>query len=112
MKNDLNSSISQNIRKYRLLNSMTQEQLAEQLSLDTQYYSQLERGERNFTLEKIAAVCSIFHIGIDRIVDIEEETTKSTDELLLKVTAHLKPLTYSQLILIDKFISDIIPYTK
>ncbi len=112
MKNDLNRSISQNIKKYRLLNNMTQEQIAEQLSLDTQYYSQLERGERNFTIEKIAALCSIFHIGIDRIIDIEQETAKNTEELLLKITSHLKPLTYSQLILIDKFISDIIPYIK
>ncbi len=31
MKNDLNRLISQNIKKYRLLNSLTQEQLAEQL---------------------------------------------------------------------------------
>lgn len=91
---------------------MTQEQLSEQLNLDTQYYSQLERGERNFTIEKIAALCSIFDIGIDRIINIEQETAKSTDELLLKITAHLKPLTYNQLVLIDKFISDIIPYTK
>lgn len=112
MKNDLNISISQNIRKYRLLNNMTQEQLAEQLSLDTQYYAQLERGERNFTIEKIVILCSIFHIGIDRIIDIQQTTSKNTDELLLKIHSHLKPLTYNQLILIDKFISDIIPYTK
>lgn len=112
MKNDLNKSISQNVKKYRLLNNMTQDQLAEKLSLDTQYYSQLERGERNFTIEKIAALCAIFHIGIEKIIDLGQTDSDHTDELLLKIQSHLKPLTYHQLILVDKFISEIIPYTE
>lgn len=112
MKNDLNSSISQKIKKYRLLNSMTQEQLAEQLSLDTQYYSQLERGERNFTIEKIVALCSIFHIGIEKIIDIRQDTSINTDEILSKILLQLKPLNYKQLVLIEKFIVEIIPYLE
>lgn len=55
MKEKNNNPISQNIKKYRLLNNMTQEELAGKLYLDTQYYAQLERGERNFTIEKIIA---------------------------------------------------------
>ena len=47
------STIAKNIKKYRLLNNMTQEELAQKLFLDTQYYAQLERGKRNFTIEKI-----------------------------------------------------------
>lgn len=111
MKNDLNSSISRNIRKYRLLNSMTQEQLAEQLNLDTQYYSQLERGERNFTIEKIAALCSIFHIGIEQIIAIENVSI-NTDEMLSKIHSQLESLNYKQLILIEKFITEIVPYLE
>lgn len=112
MKNDLNSSISQNIKKYRLLNNMTQEQLAEQLGLDTQYYSQLERGERNFTIEKIAALCSIFHIGIEKIIDIKPDTSVNTDETLTEIYSQLKTLNYNQLVLIEKFITEIIPYLE
>lgn len=112
MKNDLNKTISQNIRKYRLLNNMTQEQLAEQLSLDTQYYSQLERCERNFTIEKIVAVCSIFHIGIEKIIDIGQDNSVNPDEILSKIHLKLKPLNYKQLVLIEKFIEEIIPYLE
>ncbi len=43
MKKNGNNAISQNIKKYRLLNHMTQEELAKELYLDTQYYAQLER---------------------------------------------------------------------
>ncbi len=112
MKNDLNSSISQKIKKYRLLNNMTQEQLAEQLSLDAQYYSQLERGERNFTIEKIAALCSIFHIDIEKIIDIKPDTSVNTDETLTKIYSQLKSLNYKQLVLIEKFITEIMPYLE
>lgn len=44
--------VHENIKKYRKLNNMTQEKLAAALEMDPQYYAQLERGERNFSLEK------------------------------------------------------------
>ena len=109
MKISLNRSISKNIKKYRLLHNLTQEQLAEQLGLDTQYYAQLERGERNFTIEKIASLCSIFHISIQKIVEIEEHT-ENTDVLLSEIQGQLKTLNYHQLVLLQKFITDVIPY--
>lgn len=113
MKNDLNRLISQNIKKYRLLNSLTQEQLAEQLHLDAQYYSQLERGERNFTIEKIAAVCTIFHLGIDKIITIEPPSPAAdTDVLMEEVLAALEGLSYHQLTLLKKFVTEIIPLTE
>ena len=111
MKNDLNRLLSQNIKKYRLLNSMTQEQLAEQLHLDAQYYSQLERGERNFTIEKIAAVCAIFHLGIDKIITIEPSPVNDTDALLSELHTVLEGLSYHQLTLLKKFVTEIIPLT-
>ena len=106
------NSISQNIKKYRLLNKMTQEQLAELLDLDTQYYAQLERGERNFTIEKIIRLCNIFHVGIEKIIEIDIEKNPDTQELLDRILPLMEQLSYSQLSLIEKFITDIIPYTK
>ena len=60
MKSKEPDCISNNIKKYRLLNNMTQEALAEQLGLDTQYYAQLERGERNFTLKSSSVSVPFF----------------------------------------------------
>ena len=66
---------------------MTQEQLAELLDLDTQYYAQLERGERNFTIEKIIRLCNIFHVGIEKIIeiDIEKNIIKANNVLIKKL---------------------------
>ena len=106
------NSISQNIKQYRLLNKKTQEQLAELLDLDTQYYAQLERGERNFTIEKIIRLCNIFHVGIEKIIEIDVKKKPDTQELLNRILPLMEQLSYSQLSLVEKFITDIIPYTK
>lgn len=95
-----------------MLNKLTQEQLSELLDLDTQYYAQLERGERNFTIEKIIRLCNIFHVGIENIIEIDVEEKPDTQELLDKILPSMKELTYSQLSLVEKFITDILPYTR
>lgn len=112
MENNTINQISKNIKKYRQLHQLTQESLASQLHLDTQYYAQLERGERNFTLEKIISVCKIFDIGIDDIVEIEPPHSESTNAQLQDIIAMMEPLSSSQLLLVEKFIREIIPYTK
>lgn len=112
MKNNIPNSISQNIRKYRLINNMTQEELAGKLNLDTQYYAQLERGERNFTIEKIIHLCSIFHIGIEDIIEIEPSDSKNTDLLIQRLIPELKKISYVQLYAVEKFINEFIPYIR
>lgn len=112
MKENHCDSISQNIKKYRLLNKMTQEELANELSLDTQYYAQLERGERNFTIEKIINICNLFQIGIDDIICIPQSNSKDTTILLQKIVSKIESLGYIQLLSLEKFIDDIIPYIK
>lgn len=108
------NSIAQNIKKYRLLNNLTQKEMAELLYLDTQYYAQLERGERNFSIEKISMVCSLFHIGIEKIIEIEKETESQeiSDKLVTELTQSLGALSYSQLLLTKKFLDEIIPYIR
>lgn len=109
MKQSNSNPISQNIKKYRLLNKLTQEQLAELLDLDTQYYSQLERGERNFTIEKITRLCSIFNVGIENIIEIEPISEDNTMDLVNVISTKMTSLSRSQLIILQKFIDEILP---
>lgn len=112
MKSKSNHSISQNIKNYRLLNHMTQENLAELLNLDTQYYAQLERGERNFTIDKLTRLCNIFQIGIEDIIEIEKPDQQETLEVRKELDKMLETLSCTQLRIIEKFITEIIPYIK
>lgn len=112
MKKKNPKQIPQNIKKYRLMHNMTQEELAGKLYLDTQYYAQLERGERNFTIEKIIQICSIFHIGIENIIEIHTSQTEDTSVLLEKMNEKLQNLSYTQLAFLDKFIIEMLPLIK
>lgn len=112
MKKELSSQISKNIKKYRLLNNMTQEDMANELELDTQYYAQLERGERNFTIEKLVRICTVFRIGIEDIIEIPKQPIYSNDYLLKNICSQLSTLSESQLLLVEKFIQEIIPFVK
>lgn len=51
-------------------------------------------------------------MGIDEIIQITEETEIETHEIVENLNRELKSLTYSQLLLVEKFIQEIIPYTK
>ncbi len=114
MEKKTQNSIANNIKKYRLLNNMTQKELSEKLFLDTQYYAQLERGERNFSIEKIAMICAIFHIGIEDIIELEADINRQEDtQLLLQdLTLSLTTLNYSQLLIVKKFLDEIVLYIK
>lgn len=115
MEKKTQNSIAKNIKKYRLLNNMTQKELSEKLFLDTQYYAQLERGERNFSIEKIAMICSLFHIGIEDIIELNEveSTSKNDSENIIEdLTNTLHTLNYSQLLVVKKFLDEIVPYVK
>lgn len=114
MNQNISLSISKNIKKYRKLNRMTQEELANKLFLDTQYYAQLERGERNFTIEKIALACSVFHVGIEDIIELDSASSPASDtsSVISEINDQLAPLTQSQLLLVQKFIKDVVPYCK
>lgn len=112
MEKHISESIGKNIRKYRKLNNLTQEAFAEKLHLGPQYYAQLERGERNFTIEKIIQICNILQINIQDIIEIKSKTTEENQLLLEEIQTQLNTLTHSQLALVYNFIMEFIPYMK
>ncbi|MCR5768317.1 MAG: helix-turn-helix domain-containing protein [Lachnospiraceae bacterium] len=113
----LYKSVSKNIRKYRILNKLTQAQFAEMLSLDTQYYAQLERGERYFSLDKIALVCSIFSLKIDDIIeldpeDLDEAQEEKRTDLIIDITDNLDKLSFKQLLILSRYLDEVLPYSE
>ncbi len=107
---EIANTISLNVKKYRIMNNLTQSKLAELLFLDTQYYSQLERGERNFTIEKLVMLCDIFHVGIEKLITVDNEKSSDNSELISSITKHIKKLKLPQLKALEKFITEILPF--
>ena len=113
----LYKNVCKNIRKYRKLNKLTQAQVAEMLSLDTQYYSQLERGEKNFSLDKIALLCSIFNLKINDIIELDNEGLDEAQEtkrhdLIIDITDNLSRLSANQLMILERYLNEVLPYSK
>ncbi len=57
------------IRAIRKSRSLSQEQLAELSSLHPTYIGQLERGEKNATLESICKISNAFHISLEKLFE-------------------------------------------
>ncbi|MBO4679025.1 MAG: helix-turn-helix transcriptional regulator [Lachnospiraceae bacterium] len=98
--------IADNIRKYRKLNNLTQEQMAYALDLDTQYYSQLEQGRRHFTLERVLDCCEILNVKIENIVPTPSSSKEDTSDLVKSINDKISTFSRKELLLIDKLIGD------
>ncbi len=65
------------IRQKRLKLNLTQEQLAEKVDLSTSYIGQIERDERNISLDTLVVICKSLGVTIDYLlqdsINIEED---------------------------------------
>ena len=59
--------VGQRIRNYRIQAGLSQEKLAELASYHPTYIGQLERGEKNATLESIERVASALNVPLSRL---------------------------------------------
>ncbi len=60
--------LTQNIRKYRLLRGLTQEQLAQALSVTSQNVSKWETGKSVPGLENLYTLSQVLHVSTDRLL--------------------------------------------
>ncbi len=63
-KAEFQELIAQHIRDLRVKSNQTQSQLAMILRISSQYYSQLERGEKTFTLDRLMDICAIYNVPL------------------------------------------------
>ena len=111
MGNDLYSQIAENIKKYRKLNHLTQQAMAKLLNIDYQYYAQMERGIRNFNLERVIDTCNVLHVSFDDIiptslVSVDDKIDKA--QLLGNISQKLSKASTKDLLIVDRFIDDFI----
>ena len=78
---DLSVEIGKRVRNYRIQQKMSQEELAEKCGLHPTYIGQVERGEKNATLESISKITAGLSISMSTLfekiesVDNKIETT-------------------------------------
>lgn len=66
------------IKKARLQQNLTQEQLAELLDISVSYVSLIERGSRNATVETLLNIADVLHVSVASL--LQDSTDLDRDE--------------------------------
>lgn len=104
---DLTNHIGEKIRYYRKERKLSQEELAFKAAVHNTYIGQLERGEKNVTIESLAKVCAamditlaeffqgptvtqpMLSIEIEQIIALLEERSKKDQQKVLAIIESL-----------------------
>lgn len=73
----LSNEIGQRIRNYRVRLKLSQEELSERCGLHPTYIGQVERGEKNATLESISKIAAGLNITLSALFESIEEIASS-----------------------------------
>lgn len=71
---NLSNEIGQRIRNYRLQSKLSQEELAEKCGLHPTYIGQVERGEKNATLESISKIAGGLNVPLSTLFENISDT--------------------------------------
>lgn len=75
---ELQRTLAQNLRRYRLQAGLSQEQIAERMAVDRAYVSGLERGRRNPTLSTLALAGQALGVSVAELLTEPPADTEAT----------------------------------
>ena len=107
---DIAKILGQRIRNYRTSKGLSQEKLAELSACHPTYIGQIERGEKNATIESIEKIAAALNVSLSALFEkIGEENTKERNiplecyEFLASKTKDEQEHLYRILIEMDKY---------
>ena len=107
---ELSKQIGQRIRNYRAREGLSQERLAELSGCHPTYIGQIERGEKNATLESIEKISAALQVPLATLFEKVESPRSSKEnipllcyELLSSKSAEEQQHLYNILVEIDKY---------
>ena len=86
--------LGKRIREERQNLNLTQEQLSEKVDLTTAYIGQIERGERNLTLENLIKVANCLGVTVDYL--LSDSLTAEKDTTLMQLSQLLNGKTLAE----------------
>ncbi len=69
---DIKNTLAENVRIYRNINNLSQEQLAEISGLHRTYIGSVERKERNVTLSTLVCLAKALNISVPNLLTKQE----------------------------------------
>ncbi len=77
---EITKRVGQRIRNYRVRSKLSQEQLAERFRLPSDLHGQVERGEKNATLESIAKIAAALDVPLSQLFEKLEDVRPQQEE--------------------------------
>ena len=75
-KLDIDKSLGEVFKEYRIKNNLTQENIAEELEISVKYISRIENGKEYPKPENFAKICDVLHTSPKDFYDFNHHETK------------------------------------
>ncbi len=72
MSKSILKKFGKRVKKERLKQNLSQEELAEKAGVHRTYIGMIERAEKNITLQNIEKIAKALHISLDKLMDLEK----------------------------------------
>lgn len=109
---DVAKELGLRIRYYRKGMHLTQERLAEICNFHPTYIGQLERGEKNATVESVYRIAKGLNIPTSKLLENLEYLENDSDNIPLHIYHQLITLPNDKLPYIQKILQEIIDLTQ
>lgn len=97
--------LSLKIRYFRILHSMTQEELATEIGVEPLHISCVERGSKGLGWDKLVHICKLFNITMADLLPIELQGESDMKEIWIgEVLDTLRDLDTSQVGIVKKMV--------
>ncbi|EIC28751.1 MULTISPECIES: helix-turn-helix domain-containing protein [Methylomicrobium] len=87
-------SVNDKIRLMREAKELTQEQVAEKLEMSKNGYGDIERGDSDIKLSKLAKLAEIFEVQLPELVDLSEKGALNVNFACKQNNKHLQSKVY------------------
>ena len=98
----LRAKLGANIRKLRSERHYSQEQLAGLAGMNPKYLSEVERGERNLSVELLVALAIVLEISPAELLADADEQHPSREEVIAKIDRLLQPMPLELLLFVHR----------
>ncbi|MGO4539829.1 helix-turn-helix domain-containing protein [Paenibacillus sp. 2TAB19] len=105
--------IGENIRSHRRRKGLSQEQLALRAEINASYMGQVERGEKNPTIDVLAKIAAALQTPLEHIVNIDDSLPQAADggsDYADKIALQLNGLTAREQEAVYKFVKQLVQF--
>ncbi|WP_168122782.1 helix-turn-helix transcriptional regulator [Paenibacillus sp. HB172176] len=112
--NSIGQQIGENIRIIRKTKGLSQEQLALRAEINASYMGQVERGEKNPTIEVLGKIASALQTPLEKLVNVPAALAPDQDDdrYADKIANQLSGLSLKEQEVVYKFVKQLVQFRE